>query len=392
MHRLSPSIEPAQARHLLERLGEAARAYRFEVAPNPCVGAAVLSGGEVIGQGFHRAWGAAHAEVEALQAASASGVPRQEWDTLVVTLEPCSSTGKTGPCVEAILEAGIPRVVVGALDPDPRHRGRGLERLRAAGVEVLVDPAPAPLEQVAPHFLRWNERERVRRPRPWTVAKWAQTLSGQLRPPADVGEGRWISGAASLTEVQQLRARVDAIVTGVGTILADDPRLTLRPGVAQAPVSGAATAGGAAPVRVVLDSWLRTPPTARLFAPCEGAERAGKVIVVTLPGADPIRHRELEAAGAEIVTSRGAKRHSLDLRGVWSGLWERGLQRVMLEAGPTLLRNALDAGFVDQVRVYTGDVRGGEGESLAGWLVEAPLEQRLHRESGRDAVLEAFLP
>ena len=400
MHRVTPSIEPAQARDLLARLGEAARRFRFEVAPNPCVGAAVLARGQEVGRGFHRVWGEAHAEVEALREARASGVPQAEWDTLVVTLEPCSSSGKTGPCVDAILEAGIPRVIVGALDPDPRHRGQGLERLTAAGVEVLVDPIPAPLEQVAPHFLRWNDRERIRRPRPWTVAKWAQTLSGQLSPPADVGDGRWISSGVSLAEVQQLRGRVDAIVTGVGTVLADDPRLTLRPTPDVAavdrmqplPATLPAEAHGAAPVRVVLDTWLRTPPEARLFAPAAGGERAGRVVIVTLPGADPIRRRELEAVGAEIVASRGAKRHSLDLRGVWSGLWEQGLRRVMLEAGPTLLRNALEAGFVDQLRVYTGDVRGGEGESLAGWLVEAQLEERLHRESGSDGVLEAFLP
>ena len=400
MNGVTPSIDSAQARELLEGLGEEARRFRFEVAPNPCVGAAVLSGGQVIGRGFHRVWGGPHAEIEAIAQADGSGVPRERWDTLVVTLEPCSSTGKTGPCIQAILDAKIPNVVVGATDPDPRHRGEGLEQLRAAGVEVMVDPVPAPLERVAPHFLRWSDRDRIRRPRPWTVAKWAQTLTGQLSPPKDVGDGRWISCGASLEEVQLLRGRVDAIVTGVGTILADDPRLTLRrspspmavDGLQTLPLGDSAGMPGAtvAPARVILDSWLRTPPEARIFAAPEGGERGGAVHVVTLPGADPIRRRALEAAGARIHSVRGAKRQSLDLRSAWAWLWDQGFRRVMLESGPTLLRNALEAGFVDQLRVYTGSVCGGEGESLAGWLVEAPLEERLHRESGSDAVLEAF--
>ena len=406
MNGVTPSIDPAQARELLAGLGEEARRFRFEVAPNPCVGAAILANGKVISRGFHRVWGGPHAEVDAIARADESGVPRDQWDTMVVTLEPCSSAGKTGPCVQAILEAGIQRVVVGASDPDLRHRGVGLEQLQEAGVEVSVDPIPAPLDLVAPHFLRWTDRDRLRRPHPWTIAKWAQTLTGQLSPPKGVGGGRWISGGASLEEVQFLRGRVDAIVTGVGTVIADDPRLTLRRATIPVPGDplqtlplgeGIDRAGVApsdldspAPARVVLDSWLRTPPDARLFSELEGAERGGKVQILTLPGGDPIRRRALEAAGAEIHTARGAKRQSLDLRAAWGWLWEQGYQRVMLESGPTLLRNALEAGFVDQVRVYTGDVRGGEGESLAGWLVEAPLSERLHRESGGDAVLEAF--
>ncbi len=416
MNGVTPSIDPAQARELLAGLGEEARRFRFEVAPNPCVGAAILAGGEVVSRGFHRVWGGPHAEVDAIARADESGVPRDQWDTMVVTLEPCSSSGKTGPCVEAILEAGIQRVIVGASDPDLRHRGVGLERLQEAGVEVFVDPVPAPLEKVAPHFLRWTDHDRLRRPFPWTVAKWAQTLTGQLSPPSGVGDGRWISGGASLEEVQVLRGRVDAIVTGVGTVMADDPRLTLRrapvplPGdpLPTLPLGEAATGtdrplGGSplsgmrpadldapAPARIILDSWLRTPPEARLFDEMEGTERGGKVHILTLPGGDPIRRRALEAAGAEIHMTRGAKRQSLDLRAAWSWLWDQGYRRVLLETGPTLLRNALESGFVDQLRVYTGDVRGGEGESLAGWLVEAPITERLHRESGGDAVLEAF--
>lgn len=386
---VTETLDPTLARNLLRELGEGARAYRFDVAPNPCVGAAVMSGARVVARGFHRVWGEGHAEVDALARAAETDVPAADWDTMLVTLEPCSTTGKTPACVDAILEAGIKRVIVGALDPDPRHRGRGLELLADAGVEVLVDPVAAPLEVVAPHFLRWTDVDRRRRPRPWTVAKWAQTLTGQLSPPEDIGDGRWISGPASQYEVHVLRSRVDAIVTGVGTVLNDDPRLTVRL-PADSPHRAAAEMA-APPARVVLDSWLRTPPDARLFAPAAEGEFAGPVHIMSLPGSDPIRRRALEAAGAQVHSSRGMDRHTLALRDIWSWLAEEGFERVMLECGPTLLQNVLDAEFVDQVLVYTGDVRGGSGESLAAWLNRAKLLERLQRECGGDAVLEAFL-
>ncbi|MEM8709932.1 MAG: bifunctional diaminohydroxyphosphoribosylaminopyrimidine deaminase/5-amino-6-(5-phosphoribosylamino)uracil reductase RibD, partial [Planctomycetota bacterium] len=369
MNGISDTLDPALARSLLRELGQSARAFRFEVAPNPCVGAAVLSGGQVVARGFHRVWGGPHAEVDALRLAAETSVPKADWDTMLVTLEPCSTTGKTPACVDAILSSGIRRVIVGALDPDPRHRGRGLQILEAAGIEVLTDLVPSPLEEVSPHFLHWNDNERVRRPRPWTIAKWAQTLTGQLSPPEEIGGGRWISGPTSIAEVHQLRARVDAIVTGVGTVLHDDPRLTVRPmgapGMALSdslqhavPIRSGVGAGTAAstagPARVVLDSWLRTPPTARLFEEPGNGELGGPVIIISLPGADPIRRRELEAAGALVHSNRGMDRFTLDLRDLWSWLWEEGYQRIMLETGPTLLRNALDAGFVDQLRIYTG--------------------------------------
>lgn len=382
MKGLSRPLDPRLLEDLLAQLGREARPFRFEVAPNPCVGAAVLSQGQVVARGFHRVWGGPHAEIEALAAARASGVPEADWDTLVVTLEPCSTTGKTPPCTDAILASGIRTVVAGALDPDGRHRGKSLELLQARGVDVYLSEGSARLEDIAPHFLRWTSRDRVRRPRPWTIAKWAQTLSGHLSPPEDIGGGRWISGPAALADVQVLRSRVDAVVTGVGTILADDPRLTLRlpAGVERKP-----------PARVVLDSWLRTPPEARLFRTPAAHEAAGPVHILCLPGSDRVRRRGLEALGAKVHELRGQDRHLLDLREVFTLLWEQGFQRVLLETGPTFLRNALDHGFVDQVRVVTGSVRGGRGETMAPWLVSAKLLERLDREVGDDAVLEAFL-
>ena len=380
-HSATLGLDEALLCELLRELGEEARQHRFEVAPNPCVGAAVLSGGQVVARGFHQHWGGPHAEVAAFAAAGASAVPRADWEVLVVTLEPCSSEGKTGACVDAILASGIGHVVVGELDPDPRHRGQGLERLEEAGVSVHLLEGHARLEDVSPHFLRWTRPERLRRPRPWLVAKWAQTRTGQLQPPSDVGEGRWISSEASLHEVHHLRSRVDAIVTGAGTLLSDDPRLTVR-----APADPASP-----PRRVVLDSYLRTPIEARIFEPAAEGEGAGPVTLLTIAGADASRWRALEEAGAEIHGLHGEGGDHVSLPDVLAWLWEQGVRRAMLETGPTLLSACLERDFVDQVRIYTGDVNGGEGVSMGTWLQGARLHERCDRESGPDAVLEAFV-
>ena len=384
---LDPGLLEAQLRELALE----ARTHRFEVAPNPCVGAGILSGGRLVARGFHEHWGGAHAELQALREADRLGIPLAERDALLVTLEPCSSFGKTPPCTEAVIEAGLRRVVVGATDPDPRHRGQGLERLRGAGVEVVELPAGSPLEQTSPHFLRWTSPARTRSRRPWVVAKWAQTMTGQLVPPPEVGEGRWISGPEALEEVQVLRSRVDAILTGSGTVLADDPRLTLR---------GAGKelrdqAGRGAPGRVVLDTDLRTPPEAQLLQAPGEHEAAGPVLLFARTDIDPVRSRALvdscRGPGVEITTARMADRTHFELQDVMERLYERGVRRLMVEAGPTLLQALFDAGLVDQVRIYTGTVRGGEGPTLGPWLAQARLEEREDREVGAMARLEAFV-
>ena len=371
----------------LRELAQQAQAWRFEVAPNPCVGAAVVSRGEIVARGFHEYWGGPHAEIAALREADRLGVPLSERDALLVTLEPCSSFGKTPPCTQAILEAGLRRVVVGATDPDPRHRGQGLEQLRRSGVEVLELVGGTPLEETSPHFVRWTSPARTRSHRPWVVAKWAQTMTGQLVPPPEVGDGRWISGPEALAEVQVLRSRVDAILTGSGTVLADDPRLTLR---------GPEAAGAAeGPGRVVLDTHLRTPPEAKLLQAPGPDERGGPLLFFARTDIDPVRARRLveasEAPGIEITTARMADRTHFDLRDVLERLWERGVRRLMVEAGPTLLQALFDAGLVDQVRIYTGSVRGGEGPTLGPWLAQARLEQRMDSEVGAMARLDAFV-
>jgi diaminohydroxyphosphoribosylaminopyrimidine deaminase/5-amino-6-(5-phosphoribosylamino)uracil reductase len=386
MNRLLNRKDPLALERLLRDLVEPARAFRFEVAPNPCVGAALLDAeGQELARGFHRRWGGPHAEIEAMLAAEQAGIERSRWHTLAVTLEPCSTQGKTPPCTEAILAAGIQRVVVGALDPDPRHRGKGLELLQKAGIEVQFEPSSAPLERIAPHFLRWNDYERIRRPRPWLIAKWAQTFTGQLSPPAEVGAGRWITSSQSLAEVQSLRAATDAIVTGVGTVKLDDPRLTLRGEAArQLPP------GRGAPLRIVLDSELSTPPDAKLFKPTEAGELGGPVYLLCRAGANAARHRELSAVGARVHGLHPGPDGRVSLREAVEWMWRFNVRRALLEAGPKLTNAFIEAGLVDQVRLYTGAVRGGRGESLAPLLAAYEWQERMDRELGPDAVLEAF--
>ncbi len=382
----APAItqEGTELSRLLGELAREAQAFRFEVAPNPTVGAAILSEGLVIARGYHEYWGGPHAEVRAIEAAHKSGVPASAWDTLVVTLDPCTSFGKTPPCTDLVLTSGIPHIVSGSSDPDPRERGKALEMLRLAGrrVESL---AATPVERWAPHFVRWIGHERLRRPRPWTIAKWAQTRSGHLNPPAEIGDGRWISGPQALAQVQVLRSRVDAIVTGVSTVLADDPRLTLRPS------EHATGREWKAPRRIVLDSFLRTPPTARLFQAPGAGEYAGEVHILCQAGADGARHRELAARGAKITSLHSTDMTHISLRELQEWLWSQGLRRVLVESGPELLSRYLEAGFVDQLRVFTGNVSGGQGETMAHWFAQLKLDSRRDAEVGQDQVFEAFV-
>ncbi|MEZ5974470.1 MAG: dihydrofolate reductase family protein [Planctomycetota bacterium] len=331
--------------------------------------------------GFHREWGGPHAEVEALAAAPESGIPQSEWDTIVVTLEPCSTHGKTPACVDAILASGVRTVVVGALDPNPHHRGAGLRMLQEHGLTVHLLPGFADLDKISPHFLRWTAEERVRRARPWVIAKWAQTMTGQLSPPEDVGEGRWISSQESLDEVQRLRAKVDAIVTGVGTVARR--RSAPDPARARVPREPA----GAVRARRVAAHPARVP----VVATRSPGESGGPVTIFCLPGSNPIRWRALEAAGARVLPMRGEDRLHLRLLDVQAALWQDGHRRVLLETGPTLLRNYLESALVDQIRLITAPVRGGRGPSLADWLQEARLKQPRMGESGPDQVLDAFL-
>lgn len=370
---------PAE-RAWLERASELATLGRGAVEPNPRVGAVLLAGERWVADGAHRAYGGAHAEVAAF--AAARGGPLVP-DTLVVTLEPCSSRGgakKTPPCTDAILASGVRRVIVGALDPDPRHRGAGLRLLAEAGLEVALDP------EGEARFARENARflRQLHRDRPHVVLKWAMTLDGRVATVS--GHSRWITGEAARADVHLRRAHADVVLSGSGTLLADDCRLDARP---------AETVARPAPWRVVLDSALRTPP-ASAFARVGD----GRAALYAAPDADPRRAEALRAAGVELRSAPRALRGGLDPAAVLRDLHARGARRVWVEAGPRLAGALFDAGLVDQVCAYLaprllgaagapGPLEGAPRERMDEALA---LEELAIERFGDDLRVEGFAP
>ncbi|MDT8421219.1 MAG: bifunctional diaminohydroxyphosphoribosylaminopyrimidine deaminase/5-amino-6-(5-phosphoribosylamino)uracil reductase RibD [Desulfuromonadales bacterium] len=322
-------------------------------APNPPVGAVVVRDGAIIGEGFHPMAGEPHAEIFALRQAGdlASG------SDLYVTLEPCSHHGRTGPCADAVIEAGIRRVFVGVQDPNPQVAGRGIERLRTAGIEVVCGVLERDCRRLIAPFAR-----HVLSGMPYTIYKTAMTLDGKTATAK--GDSRWISGERSRAEVHRLRDRVEAIMVGVGTVLHDDPLLNTRlPG------------GGRDPLRVVVDSHLRMPADAAML---RQASAAGTLIATTeAAGADA--RNALELAGAEILVLPQEQGH-VSLPDLWRELGRRNVQTLLLEGGATLAGAALRSGLIDRVMVFVapkligGDsgygIFAGAGCSLLGDAVK----------------------
>lgn len=312
-------------------LFHAARAAGATV-PNPVVGAVIVDGdGVVVGQGFHERAGLAHAEVVALDAAG----PRARGATLFVTLEPCCHTGRTGPCTRRILAAGISRVVAATLDPFPQVAGRGVRELRDAGVRVAVG-----LEETAARRLNAGYLMVQEHGRPLVVLKAAVSRDGGIAVRRDRPTA--ITGDAAARRTQRLRASVDAVAVGVGTVLADDPRLTVRDVVRARPLA-----------RVVLDRSLRTPPTARIF----GAGDAAPVIIVTSPAAAderPVEAAALRAAGATLVPAE-------TLADGLARLVPFGIHVVLVEGGARVHRALWEAGCVDRLHLVVAPLRLSPG-------------------------------
>lgn len=316
----------ARDRAFLREAIELARAGRYSTSPNPAVGCVLVRDGEVVGRGFHARAGEGHAEVVALAQAGA----RARGATAYVSLEPCNHHGRTGPCSEALVAAGVRRVVYGPDDPNPAVDGSGAARLRAAGIEVHGG-----VEAAAARALNAGFFQRMRSGRPRVVLKIAMSLDGAMALAS--GESQWITGPAARAAVQGLRAAAGAVVTGIGTVLADDPRLDVR--------DPAYELRGRQPWRVVLDSHLRTPPTARLFTV------AGPCLVVGATAAAGAAADALRAAGAE-VRDAPAGAGGLDLGAVLDLLGELPVNDVLVEAGPTLAGRFLAAGLVDELVVH----------------------------------------
>lgn len=325
-----------------------ARRGLYSTRPNPRVGCVLVKDGQVIAEGFHYRAGDAHAEACALAAAG----PAAAGATAYVTLEPCSHHGRTPPCADALVAAGVARVVYAVGDPNPRVDGSGAARLAAAGIPcvggVLADEASE---------LNRGFFSRHRRGRPFVVVKLGMSLDGKVA--LANGESRWITGADARADVQRLRARSDAVMTGSGTVLADDPSLDVR--------DPRFDLGGRPPMRVVLDSGLRTPPTARLLDP------PGRVTVFTVARTDVPLAVALAARGAHVETVGGGV-SGVDLRQVLHRLatWEIG--EVLVEAGPTLVAAFLAAELVDELVLYVAPVLlGPTARHAFAWPTPARL-------------------
>lgn len=328
--------------HWMTRALELAERGRGAVEPNPLVGCVIVRGGELVGEGWHQRFGGPHAEIEALRIAR----ERAEGATVYVTLEPCSHHGKTPPCVDALLAARPARVVMAMEDPFLQVAGRGLAALRDAGVEVLVG-----VHEDAARRLNAPYLTRLCHQRPWVIAKWAMTLDGRLA--ARGGDSRWISGERSRARVHALRGRMDAILVGVGTVVADDPLLTARP------------PGLRVPVRVVVDPTLRIPDRARLLATLDEAP----LLLAARADADAGRAESLRRLGAEVWTTEAAEPADL-IRGLLAELARRGMTNVLAEGGAGLFGSLLDARLVDEAHAFIAPriVGGADAIPVIGGL------------------------
>lgn len=338
-------------------------------SPNPLVGAVVVQGDAVVGEGFHRAAGQAHAEIEALDAAGT----RARDATLYVTLEPCAHHGRTPPCAPRVMAAGVRRVVAAMTDPNPLVSGRGLAALREAGVDVTEGV-------LADEAARQNRAfvTAMRRGRPHVTLKGAVTLDGRI---ADAeGASRWITGDAARARAHRLRSESDAIVVGIETVLKDDPRLDVR---LDAPWPRE-------PYRVVLDSLARTPVGSRIIA----AGTSARAIIAVGERADGARVAALGARGATVVRCPG-RDGRVDLAKVLDWLATREVRAVLVEGGGEVHAAFLDAGLVDRVAVFIAPlVLGGRAPALVGGAGRA-LKDAVRLEAfeitpvGADVLLEA---
>jgi len=335
----------------MHRALELARRGIGYVEPNPAVGAVIVSPtGEVVGEGFHQQYGGPHAEVHAIAAAG----DRCRGATLYCTLEPCSHFGKTPPCAPQVVQAGIRRVVVAMGDPAPHVAGEGLEVLRQAGVEVVVGVCEREARRLTAPFVTLMTKER-----PYVHAKWAMTLDGRIA--TRTGHSQWISGEDSRTIVHELRGRMDAILVGRGTALADDPLLTARAAAGRPP-------GPRTPLRVVLDSSLQLSVSSRLVQ----TAREVPLLVATTSASPADRIAALRDAGVDVEVFDGhageRQRTRVDLAGVMRSLAGRKVTNLLAEGGSEILGALWDADLLDEFHVFLAPkiVGGTQGLSPIG--------------------------
>ncbi|MFA5162032.1 MAG: bifunctional diaminohydroxyphosphoribosylaminopyrimidine deaminase/5-amino-6-(5-phosphoribosylamino)uracil reductase RibD [Elusimicrobiales bacterium] len=366
------SFSPEDERFMLRAL-EIARRGVMGAHPNPMVGAVVARSGRIVGEGAHLRFGGPHAEINAIRDAGAAA----RGATLYVTLEPCSSCGKTPPCSEAIIKAGIRGVVFGARDPNPANCGRAARVLRAAGIKTRAGLLAKRCGALNPGF-----NKLMREGLPYVTAKIAQSLDGRV---ADrLGNSRWITGAESRRFVHRLRAESDAVITGIGTVLSDNPMLNARlPGARQ-------------PLRVVADTELRIPVSCDMVK----TAREHPLLVACSSDAPAAKRRALEKAGCGVLAFKTGGR--VPLAPLMRELGRRGIAYAMLESGPALCGAFSDAGLVDKFIFISAPAVFGGGKALpslggrgiarvSGGLLGLRLENVSVRMCGGDIVAEGHV-
>ena len=348
-------------------------------SPNPLVGCVIVKSGKVVGEGWHKACGGDHAEVDALKKAGA----KARGAVLYVTLEPCSHWGRTPPCVDAVLAAGIRKVVVAMQDPNPLVNGRSIRKMRSRGLEVVTGVCTAQARDMNLAFIKY-----ILKKMPYVVAKIAQTMDGKAG--IRCGQVPWITASATRTWAKAKRREFDAIVIGVNTVISDDPELN---------------APGKAIVKVVVDADLRTPLNARLFNCGDTYEikkqfrtcprNSQQVIIATTRKASPAKIVAFKKQGARVILC-GEKAGGVDLKALFKELAKNGLIRILIEGGPTLVDATLKAGLVDRMQVYIAPkVMSGvrPGDMIAGFDMEALADAKKFKivdvdRIGRDIFME----
>jgi diaminohydroxyphosphoribosylaminopyrimidine deaminase/5-amino-6-(5-phosphoribosylamino)uracil reductase len=324
-----------------------ARRGHGRTSPNPAVGALVVRGGRVVGRGFHRRAGGPHAEVFALRQAGR----RARGGTLYVTLEPCCHVGRTGPCVAAVVDSGVARVVVGTVDPNPRVRGRGIAHLRRARISVDVG-----VREVECRALNEDFEKFITTGLPFVVLKLAATLDGRIATAC--GESRWVTGEAARRRVHEMRARYDAVIVGSETVRLDDPELTSR------------IRGGHDPLRVVVDGRLRVPETSRVVT-----RRPERTRIYTLAG-DSAKAARLRRRGVAVVRGGGDRPGSL--RRVLVDLGRAGIKSVLIEGGGHVAARALREGLVDRLALFLAPkLLGSDGRPVVQSLGISRMSEAL---------------
>jgi diaminohydroxyphosphoribosylaminopyrimidine deaminase / 5-amino-6-(5-phosphoribosylamino)uracil reductase len=367
---LSRTRWSAKEESYLRRALRLARQAEGRTSPNPIVGAVLVRDGRIVGAGYHRFAGGDHAEIAALKRAGS----KARGATLYITLEPCSHYGRTPPCTQALIDAGIKEVVAGTRDPNPLVAGRGVRQLRRAGIKVRVGLLEAECRALIEPFSKY-----ITRRLPFVTLKLAATLDGKIATVS--GDARWISNVESRQWVHRLRNQVDAVLVGVETVRADDPQLTCR------------IPGGRNPWRVVLDSRLRIPISARILR----QRGPGKTIVATTDGVSAAKASAIEALGAE-VWRLPMRHHRVSWLPLLKKLASSGLVNVMIEGGASIAASALKEKIVDKiVFVYAPKILGGDGRVMFDALgirrmrQSIPVKRLQVRKSGGDLIVSGYL-